>query len=86
MKLDSLALYWNCGSECYTARDKQAAQKVLLETIAGEDKKVDFLYCEYLYSPGLPLSRKNLETEKVGELESGQRKSGVSLKNQIKSG
>ena len=21
VKLDSLALYWNCGSECYTTRD-----------------------------------------------------------------
>jgi len=49
VKLDSLALYWNCGSECYTTRDKQSAQKVLLETIAGEDKKVDFLYCECAY-------------------------------------
>jgi len=50
VKLDSLSLYWNCGSECYTSRDKQAAQKVLLETIAGQDKKVDFLYREYSHT------------------------------------
>jgi len=47
VKLDSLAVYWNCNSECYGSREKSTIQPVLLDTIAHADKKVDFLYCEY---------------------------------------
>jgi len=46
VKLDSLSVYWNCGSECYGSREKSAIQPLLLDTIAHADKKVDFLYCE----------------------------------------
>ena len=57
VKLDSLSLYWNCGSECYSSKDKQATQKLLLETVATENKKVDFLYCEYSNSTCCMLER-----------------------------